>query len=433
MTNTIEKLQNPYMVTFFMTMIFTVSFLSGSPWHFVISGIFLLFFILYCTINYCRSGISFARFLLHKYPKTSGLLLAFALSSSISLLSVLLQDVAIEQKIGQSLKHTYYLLMFAFCFCLAWFAAINRLSHQKIYLAFAFGVWGLLLSLWVLYYFFDAPNYAKWGGEPPVGGNIRLIAMSISIAITTILVQILFGKNSLSSNIFLYFSLFAFTAFLTWSGSRGSSLCTIFLIVVLLATQWQFGQFKLKQFSLLLVLFITAIIYGYYLPVVGGGGLAHFAAKFQADPGDTMLGVEHIVKVGNGRIQAWLNVLDVLRDAPLFGLGAFGYFFYEKAPYHTDHVHNIFLQFFVEWGIVGGFLLLALIAVALIQLVRGFRTAVEQHNISFVMTAALILLLTLNGLTDGTYSALLPIFLVVTAYSFLLVKPLQCLIQQSQP
>lgn len=424
-----------YMSTTLLTVMFCVSFLSGSPWHYVITFFFLLLFIFYNGIDFALQPVAIGSYLRQHYPTAYYLSLAVAISTSISLLLVWLSSVSTEQKIGQSIKHFYYALMFAFCFSLAWFCSKNQLKLERLWLFFSIGVWVLLLQYVFIYHFLDAPHYAYWATNPPVGGNLRFVGMSLSLACCVFLIQILFKQLSKPLLTFYLVSLFVFLIALAWSGSRTSILLSFFMLAVFYYLK-SFKQGLLKPLPVFIglgLLFITAMIIGHNLPLPGGGGLGRFARFLLFDSSSSVLSEQYFSNLSAGRVELWFSGLDAIKQYPWFGMGAFGHFYFSMGQNeHTDHVHNIFLQFLVEWGLVGGLLITALIAYLLYLLTSKLKVAVQHNNTDFICTFSIIILLTLNGLTDGTYSALLPIFFVVCCYSYLLIQPFEQVLTKQQ-
>lgn len=417
-----------YMTTTLLTVMFCVSFLSGSPWHYVITFFFLLLFIIYNAIDFTLQPAAVGAYLRQHHPIPFYLTMAVLISTSISLLLVWLSSVETGQKIGQSIKHFYYALMFAFCFSLAWFCSKNQLKLERLWLFFSIGIWVLLLQYLFVYHFLDAPNYARWATEPPVGGNLRFVGMSLSLACCVFLVQILFKPLSKPLLAFYLVSLFVFLVALSWSGSRTSILLSFLMLGIFYGfKRSQQGLFKpLPLFFMLGLLFIIAMIFGHNLPVPNGGGLGRFARFLLFDSDANVLSEQYFANLSAGRVELWFSGLEAIKQHPWFGMGAFGHYYFSIGQNeHTDHVHNIFLQFFVEWGIIGGMLMVALIGHLLYLFTNKVKLAVSLNNTEFLCTFSIIVLLTLNGLTDGTYSALLPIFFVVCAYSYLLMQPFE--------
>lgn len=424
-----------YISTTLLTVMFCVSFLSGSPWHYAITFFFLLLFIIYNSFDFAFHPAPVLSYLRKYYPIPFYLSLAFLCSSSISLLLVWLDDVETTQKIGQSIKHFYYALMFTFCFSLAWFVSNHPLKLERVWLFFSIGIWILLLQLFVIYYFFDAPNYINWANNPPVGGNLRLVGMSLSMACCIFLIQVLFKPLSKPLASFYYFSIFAFLIALSWSGSRTSILLSFFMLAVFywFKSQKQGYLKPLPQFFLLVLLFLAAMIIGHNLPAINGGGLGRLARFLLLDEHTSLMSEEYLTNLGNGRIALWLNSIEVIKQHPWFGLGPFGYFYFSMFQgEHTDHVHNIFLQFLVEWGIIGAVLMTALIAYLASTFIKQGKQAAQTNDTEFLSAFSLVVLLTLNGLTDGTYSGLLPIFFVICAYSYLLIRPFEQVLTRQQ-
>lgn len=416
---------NPYVLIAYLTAMFSVSFASGSPLHYLYMAVALLFFLLFNAISMLRSSQSIGCFLYRRYRLPLVLLLVFSGASLISMLLVLGSDAGNGQKLAQSAKYLLYLIMMAYCFCLAWFCARNGLSHQRIYLWYSAGLWVLILSLLALYVFFDAPNYRNWGIDPPVGGHVRIMGMYASVALCVLMVQLLFAAMPPVQRALCYFSVFVFMVFLVWSGSRVSIVLVFFMCLLISAASAWRGAIPWKTIAGLLLLMLLAMPLGDSLVNHDWGGLGRFARPVAVSVQQQQAATEFADTVSSGRVKMWFNAVEAVKSSPWFGLGAFGYFFYPEKPMLSDHVHNVVLQFLVEWGVIGGGALMLLLAWVLIRMLLAVKPHVQAGDTGWLMTAAVLILLNLNGLTDGTYSVIFPLFMMATAYAHLLVSPLE--------
>lgn len=132
------------------------------------------------------------------------------------------------------------------------------------------------------------------------------------------------------------------------------------------------------------------------------------------------------------RINQWRETLQLLSDKPLFGAGMANY---QNAlvPYHTYsfleiylYPHNIFLNFWVELGMMG---LIAILWLGVV-IFKTLRQAFQKNNTYAVALSCAWIALVIHGLVDVPYfkndlSVLFMIFVAITIKILTVTQPLQ--------
>ncbi|WP_168190344.1 O-antigen ligase family protein [Luteithermobacter gelatinilyticus] len=201
---------------------------------------------------------------------------------------------------------------------------------------------------------------------------------------------------------------------LFWTGGRGSSIAAIaslgICLIWLRPERWQ----KLFQFNLFILILGAGISAFLPVPDTPSYGLLRFLTKVTE--------VENVNAFTAGRLVIWQQTIDVWKDSPWLGIG----------PGQTrnvivaannifTHPHNVFLQAFMAWGILGGLPFLAIFIGSLWSIWQSdeLKKSTSAHQIcGFAMALAIAV----NALVDGTLYHPYPIFLFILGISVAL-KP----------
>ena len=173
-------------------------------------------------------------------------------------------------------------------------------------------------------------------------------------------------------------------AVLALTKSRGGYLATAAGILVLLIV-WR----RWAALSLLVVAEGIALAWSR----LGGAGLVDFLVS------------THSIHGWEGRRAVWLQGVDMIRSAPLTGVGMGLYPFLLASGGSIDHVHNLFLQVGVDFGLPG---LVAYLALWLTCLVIAWRAYAAYRKARHMGLAALaagvgtsLVVMGLHGLVDA--------------------------------
>lgn len=234
-----------------------------------------------------------------------------------------------------------------------------------------------------------------WFNAPPMHDHIRHTGYQITAALAVLIA----GFSALKTpgkQIGLALLMSLFWGFLFWCGGRSS------ILSVVAATMATGGfRFLQKKPVLVFVAWITgSAIVGFllaeWMAVFPWNGLLQ--GIFKSVP-DGLTGAE-IHRISANRIMFWKTSMESLQGHALFGLGPQAYKWMPNHIYGLQP-HNLFVQFLVEWGVVGTTLFLTM----LFHLIRRGWIDVCQTGFGSgkLMAAIMIIALTVNGLTDGTW------------------------------
>lgn len=314
--------------------------------------------------------------------------------------------------------------------------AVLRYVHTITHVIFFLFVWDLvrcykpdfrllfyvtpLASLIVAAYYLIAWNLvakiegANWMYSPPFNSNIRLVGFQIEAAIGFFLAHYI-NRRKVDVYCLAGMAVFiALWAFLFWTGGRGA------ILSVLAATSsvWAVLYFKKAHSSIFLIAVLVAIVAGELvaelLAVYDWNGLI---SSFRRS-----LNAESLNKFSSSRIVVWKSAWESVEGHLLFGLGSQGYAYGPGKLLNHLHPHNIFLQFLVEWGLIGTLLFLIILA-------RGFLVGLKLHVLNgnnqirrFPLAAgAVIFSFTINSLIDGTYYHPQPLLYLAIAFAVWIV------------
>lgn len=186
-------------------------------------------------------------------------------------------------------------------------------------------------------------------------------------------------------------------AFVAGSGSRGPFLATlgaVLLALPLLARPHAWALIRATGLSLAMAFPLAWL----WAPDTTGFGLARLFGMGPPIPGG----------IGNGRMDLWLQTIEKLKDVPFAGYG--------RARFHgiveADHYfpHNILLQYWFDWGWVGGTAALAVLLVIFLKSVSALRRAQLLVAGPFLATVTMLI----NSLVDGALYGSFSLFIFAT-------------------
>jgi len=175
-----------------------------------------------------------------------------------------------------------------------------------------------------------------------------------------------------------------------------------------------------RRFQAIAVIFLL-VVAGYAVWM----GLEDVIARFEQ-----LLSEQSLLQ--EGRLLAWRDTLDLIRDFPLagVGLGNYRYVFhrYNEVPRNViyDHAHNDYLEYAAELGLPGALFLLALVLGVWVRAVRGFfQTGDLARRAALLGAAGGLLNLLLHGATDFNFQipANLAVFTLLLALAAASLAP----------
>lgn len=257
-----------------------------------------------------------------------------------------------------------------------------------------FLVYAAILLLFV--FALDDPANHRWGTGFPVFHNVRHFGY-FTLAALVLGYQPLIGRKARLPAL----KLLGAAAFLTlawgllfWTGSRGAVLAAAVAL-------FGYGVFFAAGFRVRLAA-VTVLTAGFGLfaaalfPVADTSLGVHRFLSFLAVEAD----LPSINRFSASRVAMWQDAWGLLMRSPLVGLGPDQYMLANTPLFRGYvHPHNIFLQFALAWGIVGGGLALFLGGCLLHRLATSARRSGEPGlaHATLLTIAALLLVSLIDG------------------------------------
>lgn len=413
MNNSKKEVSSP-IVTAFLFLVFTIPFSLGSLNYMLIYSVaLLLLFPLYGFVKTKSVAQSPSRFLKDSHPAILVLLLLFLLSSAISTILVFFAETSLQHKAMAGIRYVEYVLLSLYCFALARLYLAKYVTVTQVFMMIVYGSLVSIVLFAYIYFIDDAPNVRYWPTDPPIGTNLRMTGIILSVAIITCVVRLYVEKNSTKMRLFLYFSLFALSAFLVWTASRINVLAVILSMLILAVLMRKWLHIGWKQLLAVFFVFFMAFPVGEYFAIEPWGGVSRMIGSVA----DRMDEEDALNAIGSNRIEVWKAAIKAGAEKPVFGQGPYGYYFSGYAPEGIEREHNLFLHFFVEFGLLGAFFISTFLFLLAFYGAKYAKQAFLTRDINWLIAASVILVLTLSSVANRVYEFVLSIFLLCSAFA----------------
>lgn len=242
------------------------------------------------------------------------------------------------------------------------------------------------------------PETFPWVLRLPSGTNVRQLGYFAALAAVPSLSLILFGRSKILGYCLIFIALVTFIA---WSGSRGA-LIGLSCGAVFGALTLGF-RFSLLRMVLAILCFGAGMGASLTLPVPAPEfGLVRMVSSLEQED------------IGTGRSFVWKSTISEISKAPWIahGSGSFNKNMREMYGFDFNHPHQFILQYFYDWGLVGGAaggLLLLLLFLSCLRHGRQHKDAAAYVSIASLCTIAAV------GMIDGALFYPLSIFLAIVA------------------
>ena len=280
------------------------------------------------------------------------------------------------------------------------------------------------------YYFYEIavnPNLdgGKFAVDPPLNSHIRYTGIQ-AMAALSFFFALFFNKFSFTiNNFFNAMILILLWSFLFWLGGRGSVL-SILCALIFVGCVFYFKKINGKSFYLVMLAAASVgILISEWLAVFNWNG---FFYNFNR----TVDNIGNVAQLSTGRLDIWKESWVVIKDNLLLGLGSQGFYYMPSRVMEGSVIqahgtiiqpHNLILQFLIEWGLIGTVLFI-------IVLVKAFWSGFKLHvlgggliNKYALAAGAVIVTLSANGLTAGTYYHPKPLIYLAIAFAILIIPP----------
>lgn len=241
------------------------------------------------------------------------------------------------------------------------------------------------------------PADFQWVERIPSATNIRQIGNVMGLMALSSATLVIVGRSRRSEAIGLITTTFLLT-FVAWSGTRTALLAFLLALTLSLAITGMTVQ--RKKILLLISSAVAAGLISVCIPnPTPEFGLIRIASS---------LGSEDI---SSGRAKMWLDALHAISTSPWIGHGAGTYRenMYILNGYPYNHPHNFILQFVYDWGLLGGGVVLGLLAWLGLRLIHTSR---DNGAAGFLALSAYLSILAM-GFIEGTLFHPLPMLLAI--------------------
>ncbi len=254
--------------------------------------------------------------------------------------------------------------------------SLVRTQSYLVILPFAASVTGLAILGFV--YFTGLDNGFRWNEDMPGFNNLRHTGYIFAPALALGLGHLAAWPQK-SPRVHMVL-LFINTTIMLWLGSRGPVLGIIFGFTVCVIFFPEMRKFLFLARSAIAV--GSGMLASVILPIPDKSSFGAIQRFWLKGTGDQMT---------SGRTDLWQESLELLSNKPLFGYGAHQYqFVSDYAMGMLKHPHQSVLQFFFDWGLVGGGMFLCLFAVLLFKAFFNSDCLPTTKLVSALMVSTLI-------------------------------------------
>ncbi len=413
-----------------------LAFVAGLPFYvsgIAYSALFLLFHLCF-VVTACwtmKASPSFLLTLKTNNPLLFWLLSGWIVSATLSWLWVLLKpEISFEQYLTSTLRHLYDLSVLGLCLFLAKLIALGAVRPIHLLLALSVG-FVILLGLQgfvLMHYSVPADD---WFQAPLFGPHIRdhgNLACVLSVSAAALLLM----TRKIDIKDLGWASLFAVaTAFVIWTGGRmamASVAVTLLFLVAFSLCQQATWLIKCVRIVVLMALVGLAFKLADAFSLYEWNGLGRAAEQVQsvaatvteapkvAEQSTSVISQGKLNQLTTGRAHMWQLSIHAMLEEPWFGLGPYGYFFIPERVY-DDQPHNFIVQFLVEWGVIGAVLMISMLLGLAWFLIKQLYQTRQQPSLDLLMSAAIVCVLTLHGLTGGTYFKIQPLTCLMIGFA----------------
>lgn len=250
----------------------------------------------------------------------------------------------------------------------------------------------IVLIFLIVWFGFGESYKFGWFNNPPLADHIRHIGYIATASTSVAIIYMLYPEKT-NKNIFLYlFLLFISSALLVWTGGRAA---VISIVAVSLLSVLYLAYIKKLKISRLVIACVAVFLSVYFVEifkVFSWNGVFSMISRTEE--------ASDINSVTSNRVAIWLSVIESLKGNWLLGLGPQSYYFMPNLIYGR-HPHNIFLQFILEWGVLGAVVFLSLLLFAGVKILSYMKNNVA--SVYFLSGAAVWFSLSIHSLVDGIY------------------------------
>jgi len=313
------------------------------------------------------------------------------------------------------------------------------------YIAFAIGLI-FMVCFHIFVYQNNTISAYEWMHRPPLGPNIRdqdkMAGISSLIFMVLLFCQEQFLQATRAEKIrqcAIMLGLAISFAFVIWSAGRNTLLALGIITFIFLSIATIKRHRLLQKLPSFMLSIMLAITLSASFSVYEFNGFHRIISQFNIEKtqqtpnlSDTEKQAALIQNYGNGRIPLWKATIAAIKTSPLSGHGPYGYY-YIKNRVHDDQPHNFILQFMIEWGLLGTIPMLIMLSFVWAYILKNLNSKLQDRDCLWLISASLVVYLSLTGLLAGTFFKIQPFTLLTLALAHMLACLLRPDRKQSKP
>lgn len=250
--------------------------------------------------------------------------------------------------------------------------------------------------------------------SPPLASNIRYIGYLCTVSSIVSGFIVLTTRVKLPLFYIIIAVAIANFTFLVWLGGRGAIGAVYACLILYIIYRLKYQTLNFKRVILISSVILFSIFLSEILTVYSWNGLGHIfnQSKLQS------LNDLDINSFSSNRVAIWKMSLNAISESPWLGYGPNGYFYLPERTFGV-HPHNLFIQFFLEWGIIGGTAFSLILFYAGGHIIKFLILTQHSNNDNFILPSLIICSLTLHALFDGTYYHAQPVFYLILSFAYI--------------
>jgi O-antigen ligase len=283
-------------------------------------------------------------------------------------------------------------LSFAWALRQRWKQWPQRISWDVLFLISGFLV-GILRMAWI-YVQIDDPRSDRWTYLLPGFHHIRHISLFAALLLPYVYAELIHRRPMASILRFCLASVVWMA--IIWAGGRGACIVSVFSLGLLL-----FLNKEAEKRKQLFLLILGTLVAGVFLSDMTAPH--QFGLSRILNPNQILNSTETTLDVySSGRLEIWAYFFNLLLESPWLGIGPDHFQFHSHTVQMLFQPHNIFLQFALEWGIVGACAGLTLLFGFIFFVYKSFRWTASPSSIAIAALSSLTGAL-LYGITDEPF------------------------------
>lgn len=387
-------------------------------------GLFQVTFLAYVLIVYRKEFKSSISTYKDKNPYLMSLFMLWLLLTFISYILVMSTTELVWQIVGASARQFYIVGQTFFILALTLFLRVRGIELYRLFLVMAIGLMCILCFLLWLYNTEAYHDEWLWFFDPLLVVHMRDLGnIATVIAVTILTIYLLNTHYNHFQNFVLLLVLLTTWTFLLWSGGRMAVFSAAIVSLLILVMALTISKVSFYRVLLAFTFVMLSILLVEPISVFDWNGLTRSVATINIQSAESIVNDPAVINgLTTGRSTMWLMSISATMDSPIFGLGPYGYFFIPERTY-GDQPHNLLVQFFVEWGIAGTLIVLLLLSGVGLAVLRQIVRAFSSRDQNYTCAVATVLVLTVHGLTGGTYFNVQPMFCLTLGFAGICLGP----------